>query len=222
MPSNTKTIEINIDEEENQAIECAQKIFFSGGVFVYPTDTVYGLGANPFNEEASAKITKIKQREESKKYILLIDDINTLLKYIEVKDERHIDFLISLWPNPVSVVLQLNKYAARILGNTTAAFRIPNHYFCRKLIKHLKMPLISTSVNRSGDAAMNDFTLISQEFRNEVDAILYSEKKQLTLYSTVIDLTGDAPLLLREGRIRFRDIQNKFSVNQEQYSNSKK
>ena len=217
-----KTIELNIEEEEKKALECAQKIFFAGGVFVYPTDTVYGLGANPFNEEASAKITKIKQRDERKKYILLIDDINTLLKYIEVQDEHHIDFLISLWPNPVSVVLKLKKDAAKIFGNPTAAFRIPNHHFCRKLIKHLKMPLISTSVNRSGEEPMNDFDMISQEFRNEVDAILYNSKHQISTYSTVIELTADVPVLLREGKIKFHDIQNKFVLNNKQYSSIKK
>jgi L-threonylcarbamoyladenylate synthase len=222
MASELNTVEINIDDDKNRAIAYAQKIFLSGGTFIYPTDTIYGFGANPFNEDALAKISRLKQRDETKQYILLIDDITTLLKHIEVSDEHHIDFLISLWPNPISVVLRLNKDTAKILGNSTAAFRIPNHYFCRKLIRQLKMPLISTSVNRSGDPPMNDFTEISQEFRNEVDAIFYTAKNQIAVHSTVVDLTGNHPVLLREGRVKFSDIEKRFIINQEQYTKIKK
>ena len=214
-------MEINIDEEEDRALQLAQKVFLQGGVFIYPTDTIYGLGANPFNDDATSKITSLKQRDEMKKYILLADEIETVLKYIEVTDERHIDFLISVWPNPVSVVLKLNKVTAEIFGNETAAFRIPNHYFCRKLIKQLRMPLISTSVNRSGDPPMTDYIEISQEFRDEVDAIFYTTKTQMPVHSTVIDLTGDDLILLREGRIKFGNLVDKFNNIQKQYTKTK-
>ena len=221
MVNKFSTMEINIDEEEDRALQLAQKVFLQGGVFIYPTDTIYGLGANPFNDDATSKITSLKQRDEMKKYILLADEIETVLKYIEVTDERHIDFLISVWPNPVSVVLKLNKVTAEIFGNETAAFRIPNHYFCRKLIKQLRMPLISTSVNRSGDPPMTDYIEISQEFRDEVDAIFYTTKTQMPVHSTVIDLTGDDLILLREGRIKFGNLVDKFNNIQKQYTKTK-
>lgn len=221
MANKFKTLEINIDEDADLALNHAQKIFLQGGVFIYPTDTIYGLGANPFNEDATVKITTLKQRDEMKKYILLADEIETVLKYIEVTDERHFDFLLSIWPNPVSVVLKLNKVTAEIFGNPTAAFRIPNHYFCRKLIKQLRMPLISTSVNRSGDPPMTDYIEISQEFRDEVDAIFYTQRAQLPVHSTVIDLTGDELILLREGKIKFGNLEAQFNKIQKQYTKTK-
>ena len=83
------------------------------------------------------------------------------------------------------------------------------------------MPLISTSVNRSGDPPMTDYIEISQEFRDEVDAIFYTTKTQMPVHSTVIDLTGDDLILLREGRITFGNLVDKFKNIQKQYTKTK-
>ena len=211
MTEHKNTIKLNIDDKLNDSIQKAIHIYFEGGVFIYPTDTIYGFGANPFNTDALQKVTVIKRRSISKKFILLASDIEMVLKHVELADESHADFLLSLWPNPVSVVLKLNPYYKDIMSDTTVAFRIPNHNFCRKLISELKMPLVSTSVNRSDEIAMNDFTQISQEFSHEVDAIFYSEKPPLNIASTVIDLSGKEPVLIRGGMIGFDDILQKFN-----------
>ena len=84
-------------------------------MFIYPTDTVYGFGANPFNEEAVNRVNEIKGREAGKWYILLINGINNLLKYVELKSEKDMDFLISIWPNPITVILNLNNKTKSIL-----------------------------------------------------------------------------------------------------------
>src|ERR1017187_7913482 len=115
---------INIDADINIAVKQASKIYFEGGVFIYPTDTIYGFGANPFNEEAVNRVNEIKGREAGKWYILLINGINDLLKYVELKSEKDMDFLISIWPNPVSVILNLNNKTRSILKRDTAAFRV--------------------------------------------------------------------------------------------------
>ncbi|MCA0389410.1 MAG: threonylcarbamoyl-AMP synthase [Bacteroidetes bacterium] len=211
MTEHKNTLKLNIDDKLNDAIQKAIHIYFEGGVFIYPTDTIYGFGANPFNTDALQKVTVIKRRSISKKFILLASDIEMVLKHVELADESHADFLLSLWPNPVSVVLKLNPYYKNIMGDSTVAFRIPNHNFCRKLTSELKMPLVSTSVNRSDETAMNDFPQISQEFSHEVDAIFFSEKPPLNIASTVIDLTEKKPVLIRGGMIGFDDILQKFN-----------
>ncbi len=207
----SKTLKINLDEKPGEAITTATKLYYEGKVFAYPTDTIYGFGANPFNQDALAKITAMKRRSIGKKFILLAADLEMVLKYVELKDEAHADLLLSLWPNPVSIVLRLNSYYRDIMGEETTAFRVPNHSFCRKLLTELKMPLVSTSVNRSDEPAMNDFSLISQEFSGEIDAIFYTSRPPLNIASTVIDLSGDEPKLLREGMISFNEILNKYS-----------
>jgi len=207
----TKEIDfICVEDEFENSIAKAKKIYLEGGVFVYPTDTIYGLGANPFNEEALEKVNAIKGRHEGKNYILLIDSIDTLTKYIEINSERHLDFLQSIWPNPVSVVLKLNNKTSSILEIETAAFRIPNHRFCQKLAAELRMPIISTSVNKTGSAPLNYPEVIKQEFSAEVSAIFYSNKKYFDIASTLIDLTGNDLVLLREGKVKFDELTEKY------------
>ncbi len=209
---NTKeALIINVDADLQAAINEAKKLYLEGTVFIYPTDTIYGFGANPFNEEAVDKISNIKGRENGKRYILLVDEISTLLKYVEIKSEKHIDFLLSIWPNPISVVLKLNSKTQELLGFETAAFRIPNNRFCQKLLAELKMPLVSTSVNRSGQPALVEPSIIKTEFSSDVDAIFYTDKKSFFQASTLIDLSDSKPVILREGKIKFDDIMERYN-----------
>lgn len=211
MEIDKKTVLMNIDYKFDQSIKLAQELFLEGTIFIYPTDTIYGFGGNPFNENAIKKISKIKGKSNWRRYIFLISNIEILKNYTEINSEKYLDFLLSIWPNPVSVILKLNKHYQEILKMETAAFRVPNHRFCIKLLNELKMPLISTSVNRTGNEPMNDSSMIIQEFSNEVKAIFYSETKSFVEASTLIDLSKDEPNYIREGRIKFVDLMKKLS-----------
>ncbi|MGA9294148.1 MAG: L-threonylcarbamoyladenylate synthase [Ignavibacteriaceae bacterium] len=201
---------INIDISLEEAINTAKKIYFEGKVFVYPTDTIYGFGANPFNERAVENVNKIKGRDLKKMYILLLSDIDTLLQYVEINSEKHLDFLISIWPNPVSVILNLNSKFRKILQMDNAAFRIPHHRFCLKLLSELKMPLISTSVNRSNEPPILEPGIIRDEFSSDVEAIFFSKKRSFLKASTIITLVDSKPGLIREGKIKYNDLLKKF------------
>jgi L-threonylcarbamoyladenylate synthase len=206
-----KSLLVNIDENFEKAISVAHELFLNGSVFIYPTDTIYGFGGNPFNDTAIKKISEAKGRQDWRRYIFLISDIEILKSYADVSSERYLDFLLSIWPNPISVVLKLNKKYREILNSETGAFRIPNYRFCQRLLSELKMPLISTSVNRTGCNPLNDPSQIIQEFSTEVDAVFYSDKKSFFEASTLIDLTTDEPKLVREGRIKFVELIKKLN-----------
>jgi len=206
-----RSLLINIDERFEESISIASELFLKGSIFIYPTDTIYGFGGNPFNEMAIKKISEVKGKINWRRYIFLISDIEILKNYADIDSERYLDFLLSIWPNPVSVILKLNKKYQELLQAETGAFRIPNHRFCYKLISELKMPLVSTSVNRTGNEPMNDSSMIIQEFSNEVDAIFYSNKKSYFEASTLIDLSKDEPALIREGRIKFVELMKKLN-----------
>jgi L-threonylcarbamoyladenylate synthase len=128
-----------------------------------------------------------------------------------VSSEKYLDFLLSIWPNPVSVILKLNEKYQELLQSETGAFRIPNHRFCKKLIVELNMPLVSTSVNRTGSEPLNDPSQIIQEFSNEVDTIFFSDKKSFFEASTLIDLSKSEPVLVREGKIKFVELMKKLN-----------
>src|ERR1035437_6048275 len=201
---------IYIDTDIDNAVKIASKIYYEGGVFIYPTDTIYGFGANPYNEESVNRINEIKGRAAGKWYILLIDGINNLLKYVELKSEKDMDFLISIWPNPITVILNLNNKTKSILKRDTAAFRIPNNRFCQKLLSEVKMPLISTSVNKNNQAPLTEPSLIKDKFASEVEAVFYTGKKSFFVASTIIDLCDAELKIVREGKIKFEEL---FSSN---------
>jgi L-threonylcarbamoyladenylate synthase len=201
---------VNIDHNLDEAVDSAKKLFLSGGIFIYPTDTIYGFGANPFNEDAKKKIGLVKGRDEWKRYIFLIESVEILQKYAELNSENYFDFLLALWPNPISVILKLNAVTREILKSDTGAFRVPNNRFCLKLLSELKMPLISTSVNRTGNPPITEPSLIIEEFGNEVDTIFYSEKKSYFESSTIIDLSKGKLELIREGKFKLEDIKRKL------------
>ena len=205
-----EALKIDLDKNLNDAIVLAKKLYLEGSIFIYPTDTIYGIGGNPFNEDAVKKINKIKGRSENKKHILLVNNIEKLLSYVDIPSEKYIDLLLALWPNPVSVVLNLNKKFKKIFGTSSIAFRIPNHKFCLNLLEELNMPLISTSVNKSDDPPLNEPSLIFEQFSHSVRHIFYSNKKNFHQASTIIDLTKKQPQVLREGTFMVNGILDKY------------
>ena len=202
---------VNIDNEPVEAAKLAAKLYSQGEIFIYPTDTIYGVGANPFIKAAVVKINKLKSRIEKKQFILLVNNVETLLNYVELENKLHLDFLNNIWPAPVSVILKLNNKTSIKLNGKTAAFRIPANRFCQELLNQINAPLISTSVNKNNKKPLTNHLKIKKEFESEVKAIFYTKNKLTSPASTLIKLTGKNPVLLREGRIKFVDLLQKFS-----------
>ena len=190
MSDNSEKI-INIKEFPEKALLVASNLYHSGKVFIYPTDTIYGIGGNPFDQTVVRRIAEIKGRNENKQFIWLINSIDNLLNYADINFEKHLDFLESIWPAPVSVILNLNERTKKIVDFETVAFRIPKNDFCQALLKEIGQPLISTSVNRSGQEPANNFDELKQNFLEEVDSIIFSSEPVNQISSTIIDLTTE-------------------------------
>lgn len=202
---------INIDENPESALILAAELFHTGKIFIYPTDTIYGIGGNPFDEEVVKRIADIKGRDEKKQFIWLLSDFENLMNYVDVIYDTHLDFFQKIWPAPVSVILNLNERTKRIVNQDTIAVRIPQNDFCLKLLKEISRPLISTSVNRSGEDPINHIDPIVASFSQYVDAILFRSELTETKSSTIIDLTSKQPKLIREGSIKFVELLQNFS-----------
>ena len=202
---------INVDEHPESSLVLSLGLYRSGKIFIYPTDTIYGIGGNPFDKKVVQMITDIKGRNEKKQFIWLISDFENLLNYVEVTLESHFDFLQKIWPGPVSVVLNLNDRTKEITDFETIAVRIPNNDFCQKLLKEIRQPLISTSTNKSGQDPINKIEQIIENFSQDVDAIIFNSDPIQQYSSTLIDLTTEQPKLIREGSIKFVELLKNFN-----------
>ena len=165
----------------NIEIKNTVKKLMSGGVIVYPTDTIWGVGCDATNEKAVAKVFKLKQRTEAKSLIILVDGMEMLQKYIK-KFPTKVTCVLAGTSRPTSVIYKNPKDLAKnvIAADNTVAIRIANDEFCQNLIKKFGKPIVSTSANYSGKASPKCFDEIDRSILDKVDYVvnLHREEKQ--------------------------------------------
>lgn len=160
---------IKMQEDIKKSLE----VIKNGGVILYPTDTVWGLGCDATNQEAVSRIYKIKKREDSKSMLVLIDHTGRLGSY--VKEIPDIAWeLIDAAVSPITLIYPGAKNLAKnlIAGDGSIGIRISDDEFCRELIKRLGKPLVSSSANISGKKTPFVFSEISDEIKDSVDYIV--------------------------------------------------
>ncbi len=154
-------------------IETSIKVLRAGGVILYPTDTVWGIGCDATNKEAVEKIFEIKKREGSKSLIALASDAGMLNRFVKDIPAQAWD-LMEVSDSPLTIVYDSPRgLAANVLADDgSMALRIPDDEFCKRLIHRLGKPLISTSANKSGEPAPLCFNEINNEIKTAVDHVV--------------------------------------------------
>jgi L-threonylcarbamoyladenylate synthase len=149
------------------------RILLDGGVILYPTDTVWGIGCDALHKGAVDKIYRIKQRSESKSMILLVDGIERLKNHVEALPEMAIE-LIREARKPLTIIYPKAKNLPRniVAVDGSVAIRVVNHEFCKQLIRQINAPLVSTSANISGNPAPAKFEEIAMEIKQQMDYIV--------------------------------------------------
>jgi len=177
-----------------EEIEKALAVLKNGGVILYPTDTVWGLGCDATNEEAVAKIAKIKGRTEDKSFIILLDTDNKLQGYVNDVPDVAYD-LIEYAENPLTIIFSNAKNLAKNVINSdgSVGIRIVKHDFCQQLIQRFRKPITSTSANISGQPTAALFDEISEEIKDAVDLVVDWEQDIRTRKkpSTIMKLGPD-------------------------------
>jgi L-threonylcarbamoyladenylate synthase len=163
----------------------------NGGIILYPTDTIWGIGCDATNDKAVERIFNLKQREDSKSMIILLDNAARLSSYIRDVPEQAWD-LIELSTNPLTVILPGARNLAKnlITQDDTVGIRITNDAFCNALIQRFKKPIVSTSANISGQPSPENFSQISDEIKAGVDYVVSLRQSEKTKgrASTIIQL----------------------------------
>jgi L-threonylcarbamoyladenylate synthase len=194
---------INPDAPNKTVVtECAT-ILKNGGVIAHPTETIYGFAANIYNEDAVRKIYEIKGRRTAKPLSLMVDSIETIEKIVGEISPFARKVMEHFLPGPLTVVLPFNKPIdiPFFSDRKTVGFRIPDYPFCLELLKEIKLPLTTTSANKSGLKNPQLAVEVMAQFNTEIDILVDGGKTKNGLPSTVIDLSDNKITILREGAI---------------------
>lgn len=179
---------------KEEDIKNAVEVLRRGGVILYPTDTVWGIGCDATNAEAVAKVYAIKQRDDSKAMICLVDSDVRLQRYVRNVPEVAWD-LLELSTKPTTVILDnaVNLAPNLIAADGSIAMRITQEPFSKQLCYRFQKPLVSTSANISGEPAAQNFCDISEQLLNAVDYVCWSRRQEHKPHtpSSIIKLTQD-------------------------------
>ncbi|WP_411822547.1 L-threonylcarbamoyladenylate synthase [Leptospira sp. 'Mane'] len=181
------------------------KIIERGGVVVFPTETVYGIGASSLDFEACRRIYKIKNRPSDNPLIAHFANIEQILEFCIVSDESLLLFK-TFSPGPLTLVLEKKSDSIFPPDRKTIAVRIPSHNLARELIRASGVPISAPSANLSGKPSFTRRKDVIECFQNLVDGILLAEDPEIGIESTVVDMTKDVPVLLRPGKISQEDL----------------
>ena len=189
----------------DEGIKKAEEIIENGGVVIFPTDTVYGIGCNPYNANAVKKIYEIKSREKIKSLPVLASSIQ-IVKEISIIDEFTEKIIKKYWPGPLTLILKLkDKNLKKSLNlEDKIAVRIPNSECTLKLLNKCNL-LVGTSANISGDSSFTDPQECMKNVKNYdvfVDGGTITSKGE----STIIEIKNEKIHIIREGALKKEDI----------------
>ena len=199
----------NADKALQDQTETAVRILKGGGVVAIPTDTLYGLAADALNEKAVERIFSIKGRSKGMALHLLLADADDIAKWaVDIPD---LAWLVTqrFWPGALTLVLKKGESISDAVsgGLDTIALRVPNHHVPRAIARGLGVPITGTSANLSGSPGRMTAEAGRREFGSEVDLVIDAGDASKGLASTVLDLSGKQPRILREGAVSLREIE---------------
>ena len=192
-------IELNQEKIDYPTIKKIANTLSADGVIIYPTDTIYGFGCNIFSKKAINRIYKIKQKKIGG-FSFIIPNLSQISKYAIVSDYAY-KVMKKLLPGPYTFVLKASKLVPKELipNKKTVAIRIPDNQICLEIVKELDCPIISTSVNITGEPNFSEPLEMEATFGQAVDLIVDGGILKNEA-SSVIDLSGNAPIIIRHGK----------------------
>jgi len=189
-----------------EGVLAASQVVRRGGLVVYPTDTVYGLGCDPLNPQAVRRVFRVKG-ERRKPLPVLASDVRQAerIAQIPLGVRRVVE---RFWPGPLTIVVPKRPILPGIVtyGVETVGVRVPNHQVALQLIKFSGGLLVGTSANKTGERPPRTVQEAIQQLGGEVDAYLDAGPTPGGVPSTVVDFTRHPPMILREGPIRLKEI----------------
>lgn len=200
-----KILKVDLENPEEKNIDQAIKVLQNGQAIIYPTDTLYGLGVNAFDEWAVKRVYKIKKRCLRKPLSIVVRDIEMARK-VACIDDRKAKILEAIWPGAITVILYKKNIIPDIVtaGAETIALRIPDCKVVSEMMGNIDFPITTTSANLSGEDPLKDVVSILNQFSEKSilpDLVLDAGELQESKASTIIDLTKNKLRIVRIGPV---------------------
>lgn len=194
---------VRLYEEDPQPrqVKMVIDVLRSGGIIIYPTDTIYGLGCDIFQQKSIERICRLKQIQPSKaKFSFICDDLGHLSQYAKQLANPVYRLMKELLPGPYTFILPASKQVPKILKTKkdTIGLRIPDNNIARTIVRELGHPILSTTLPGENVEEIVDPEIIHDHFENKVEVVIDGGIGGL-IPSTVLDCTGPEPLLIRQG-----------------------
>lgn len=204
----TKLFKIDINNIDGELMKEAGEVIEKGGLVAFPTETVYGLGGDGLNPSSSEKIYRAKGRPSDNPLIIHIADIKDLDKIVREVPEKAMKLAKAFWPGPLTMIFNKSDAVPKETtgGLDTVAVRMPNHKVALELIKHSSGYIAAPSANLSGRPSPTEAAHVIEDMDGRADIIIDGGTSTIGLESTIVDLTGDVPMVLRPGYISIKSL----------------
>jgi L-threonylcarbamoyladenylate synthase len=188
----------------------AARFIQRGEVVAFPTETVYGLGANIFDEEAIRKIFVAKERPADNPLIAHIFDLSQLEQITSGIPENAAKLIKAFFPGPLTLILPKNEKVPSVAtaGLNTIGVRMPKDPLTRQFLRACDVPIVAPSANLSGRPSPTTWQAVRADLNGRISCILKGERTKIGLESTVVDCSGETPVILRAGAVTLEDLLN--------------
>lgn len=221
---NTKIIKINSTKPQKKYIYLAAKSIQKGGLVAFPCETVYGLGANIYNDKALKNIYKVKGRPNDNPLIVHISSSEQLQELTSHISLKSLSLTRKFWPGPLTLILKKNPNISNVVsaGLDSIAIRMPSNKIALELIKESGVPIAAPSANISTKPSPTHAIHVIDDLNTKIDVILDGGDVEIGVESTVIDMTGETPELLRPGKITREEIEEVIGpINESSHTSQK-
>ena len=199
---------------EYDKLKEAADIIKNGGIGIFPTETVYGIGADCFNSEAVERVYEAKNRPKNKAMSVLVNDIS-MIEEIALKISKEERIIIEkFFPGPLTIILKKNPKVSDVVtaGKDTIGVRMPQNKIALKLIEEVGRPIATPSANISDKPSGLEYSQIIKDFENKIDFFIDSGKSKIGLSSTIVKIEDGKVNILREGIITKEEIEKVLNV----------
>ncbi|MCX5849415.1 MAG: L-threonylcarbamoyladenylate synthase [Deltaproteobacteria bacterium] len=202
-------LKIGADNSEEKILTRVAEILINGGVIAYPTETFYGLGADATNEKAIQKIFTVKGRNFKNPISLIIAQADDIYPLVQDVPETAQKLIAKFWPGALTIIFSATDKISPLLTASSGkiGLRVSSHPVAQGIVQKLKKPLTATSANLSGTPEYTMASEVAEQIGNKIDSIVDWGQTKGGKASTIIDVTCDPPVILREGAISRKTIE---------------